>query len=229
MQSNPLTHSTDGQTASTSQTEVRKTIRLGIETPLHALRASLEEMGKDFPVDAPQIAPLTRALQLIDTVNRNVQVLSAMAAPADFVPLRCTMDELARSAVRGTSATIRDRIFFAVEDPKVFTKVDGPSFSRWLSNLLQASVSRQGEALLRATTREGRAIFSLVSRPNPEQDSRQMELTTPFRREEDELLLQVAESEILRMGGTFERSFSTPGTTRVTASLPLEQPVEGAA
>lgn len=229
MHGNSLQQSTDESTFGTSSREIQTRIRSGIETPLHALRAALEAMGKDFPAEAQQSRSLERALALIDKVDRNVQVLASLASPGDLTPLRCTLDELARSAVRATTSSVRERVYFAVESPDVFTKVDGPCFSRWLSHLIQASVARQGEALLRAQVEDGDAVFTLVSRPYFEDESQGGLPDAPVRRADDELLLQVAEQEIRRMGGTFELMAISRGTTQVKARLPLESRIEGAA
>jgi len=214
---------------SSSSHDVRTTIRRGIETPLHALRACLESLGKEFPADSSQTQSLRKAVGLIETVGRNVQVISALAAPHEPVPLRCTLDELARSAVRATSTSVRERVFCAVEDKGAFTCVDGPSFSRWLSHLIHASVAGRGQALLRVQVIGGKAVFTLVAGLGQESCFGNRAAPDPFRRSDDELLLRVAEQEIQRMGGTFERSTSAPGNFQLTARFPLDQPIEGAA
>ena len=166
---------------------------------------------------------------LIDTLERNIEVLTAIAAPSEIVPLRCTLDELARSAVRATPKYIQDCVLIAVENPEVMTSVDGPKFCGWLSNLVHACVSGQREALLRGQVEDDEAVFNLISLPRQRGGSALESAGNAFRRSEDELLLQVAEQEIVRMGGSFEHQTLDLGTNQISVRLPIEESTEGVA
>ncbi|MFT7670500.1 MAG: hypothetical protein ACI8X5_003209 [Planctomycetota bacterium] len=219
MQSNTLQQTSTPSNACTQAAEVRASIRRGIETPLAALRASLEELGRGLQQGSSQANTLDRAVDLIESVGRNVQVLATLAAPTDEAPLCCTLDELARSAVRSISSTVRHRVLFAVEGASSCANVDGPGFSLWLSQLISAGVANRGEALLRTKVDGSFGVFSLVCRATESKNGVNNQ----------ELLLHVANREIQRMGGTLEHLSSPSGTTQITARLPLIERVGGAA
>jgi hypothetical protein len=117
----------------------------------------------------------------------------------------------------------------ALEDSGQSVFVDGPLFSRCLSYLVHACIENQGEALLHAHIERTHAYFTVVRASNlvcADQSS----LSHPGDAQDlNELMLLVAEREIVRMGGSFDRLPSTTGAPSFSVRMPIFNRAQGAA
>lgn len=189
------------------------TIRRTVEMPFATLAASIEALGGDFPSTDDQAAHIRRALEVLKVARCGVEALVDLVAPTDQVPLACTLEELARCAVRSTPEATQASVQVALEEGSERCYVDGPRFSRCLSYLLLANVVIGDEAMLWVRRDNGRATFSLlIPAAGNHQDAQPAA----------EFMQLVAERELIRMGASLERHEWESGMTQITASLPLK-------
>lgn len=202
-------------------------IRQSLETPISALQASIEDLKRDFPEANTRGTRLGHAIELIEALRQNVHALVDLAAPDAATPLSCTLEELARAALRQAPARIRSHVELACEDSNSRLSLDGPMASRGLSYLIQAHVAPESEALLRLSCDGGDACFTLVLPPRDGDHERIDLCDASASHTGAELLSVAAEHELTRLGGTVQSTLATSGALKVSVRLPLENRVGG--
>jgi hypothetical protein len=217
----------DDASPSTEGVDLRTTLRDGIETPLSALRATLENLAKAFPASDPKAEILGNAVRSVERIARHAQTLADYTIEPRVAPLRCSLEEITRCAYAATPKDVRDRVRLAVEDPLARLFVDGPLFARCLSYLLHFSLDHRDEALLHAQARDSQAVFTVVCVPTPAGESSPPLRPPGCRVDLSDLMLLVAERQFARMGGCLERTRSTSGVQRVSVRFPLESGAGG--
>jgi len=221
------TFSTTAQDASQELGQLTAQIRRSLEAPISALQASIEDLERDFPENDARGTRLGHAIELIEALRQNVHALVDLAAPDAATPLSCTLEELARAALRQAPARIRSGVELACEDADRSLSLDGPMASRGLSYLIQAHVAPEAEALLRLSCNDGEACFTLVLSPRDGDHSRIDLCDAHTSNRGAELLSLAAEHELNRLGGTVDSTLATSGATKVSVRLPLENRVGG--
>jgi len=222
-------HQTDQGSWTREGLDLRSTLQDGLQVPLAALQASLEELAKDFPSGDPRAVTLENTVRSIVGLAHRVQSLADFAADPPHAPLPCSLEELARSAYRNTPVELRGQVHLAVEDSNQRVLLDGPLCSRLLSYLIRACTESHFEVLLHVRATHEEAIFNLVTSPVPAGTTRAPISEDTSNQGANDMVLVVAERELVRMGGRVERSQSTNGGQCISVRLPLAGVAEEAA
>ena len=229
-QSPPMTAKTlpsNPPSASLTPAGLPAQLRRSLEAPLAALIASLEGLERDFPAEDSRGARFGHAIELIESLRQNVQALVDLAAPDEAAPLTCSLEELARNALRQAPSRVRPGVVLALEQGELSLRIDGPLVSRGLSYLIQAHIAPGTCALLRAGRVGDAAQFTLVCPPRDAEHARVgLREATPIATGEA-LLSMAAERELTRLGGSVHSTLATNGALKVSVRLPLEKRVGG--
>lgn len=142
---------------------VRQALDHGLALPVAALRAAMETLWHEFPRDARIPPGVHGALQEVELLGRNVAALLELAAPPEPRPLRCSLEEVLRSAWRPLPHAWTNRLIVARPNDAGSFEVDGPLLSRALSRLLENAFEAGAEEVLLAADIEGDEVrFSVV-------------------------------------------------------------------
>lgn len=214
MSTQTLNQNTQLQSANEQSAAFGATIRRSALGSFAPLLASLEELGKEFPGSDGPAQRLGHVVEMLESTRHGVEALVDLIAPEEQQPSNCTLEELARCALRGVPVALRGDIQLALEDAHTTSCVDGARFSRCFSYLLLASLPSGREAMLHVRREQDDAAFSLLV-PAFETPNRS---GAPDR---DEFMQLVAERELVRLGGSFECHRWGNGALQFTARLPL--------
>lgn len=136
----------------------------GLDTPLHALRATMESLGHELLAHEP-IQPLRidGVLREVDRLGKNVRELVDFATPPVPRPLACTLEEIAQAARAELAPELRERVVLARCEPKAVAHVDGPLVAGCLRRLIENALEATDElVLVVARLEEGEASFAVV-------------------------------------------------------------------
>jgi len=137
----------------------------GLDTPLAALRASLETLGHELRAGVKDIQPLRieGVLGEFERLGRNVRELLDYATPPAPRPLPCTVEEILRAACTPLAADQRERVLVACVEPRAELVVDGPLLANALGRLLENALEAgSGEVLLVARREPSGTSFTVV-------------------------------------------------------------------
>lgn len=211
------------QESSPTSTEVerfRAALCAGLETPLSALRATLESLAGD----GGESASLEGALREVLHLARGVQELGEYAAPPEPQPLRCSAIEIAYAGRYQLDRPLRDRVWVANDGADSLT-VDGPLVSRALARILEHVLAAGSErALMRARNDAGSVAFAIVGDGAAIDPGAAM---LPFAQTGEHDLglgLFLARRDLELLGGSLELSRTPLGDTCAIARIPRRTP-----
>jgi signal transduction histidine kinase len=138
----------------------------GLDTPLSALRASMESLNLELVQrSTPAIAPLRLegVMREVERLGRNVRELCALAAPPVPHALHCTLEEIVSAARQHLTGEQQGRVVAARCEAQAELEVDGPLLAvclrRLIENALEAS---EGVVLIVARIEGEHATFSVI-------------------------------------------------------------------
>ncbi len=138
----------------------------GLNTPLDALRATMESLSQELQLgSAPGVRPLRidGVLREVDRLGKNVRELCEFASPPVPRPLACSLEEIVCAARAPLAPEQRARVVAARTDPGAALDVDGPLLSGCLRRLLENALeATEGPVLVIARREHGAASFSVV-------------------------------------------------------------------
>jgi K+-sensing histidine kinase KdpD len=189
--------------------------------PLAAVRVMLEELESANATDGERAVRLHATLAQVCALHRDVEALIDLAAPRRVRPLACSVEELARSALALLSTDQEARVLVDAPEIPREVEIDGPLFTDCLARVLAAALSRSGgRVLLQVVCDEGSTVFHVMERRPCGGASAAASSDEPASRTASLALgLQLAERDVKRMGGRFERGFAAAGAMRVTLAL----------
>lgn len=202
------------------------TLAHGIRTPLAALRASIEALGAKLRDHAAR-RTLQRVLGELGRVERCAEALIELTSPTPLRPLRCSLRELAQSALTTLPPGRRSRVWVALEPPAEDATpgvvVDGPVLVRALSTFLDRATEDGAEVLLHAHKEDGVTTFAIVGDLTSEhsqpvhvgEDDREDDPPRPA-----DLGIEIAERDVSRMGGRVQVHRATAEHRCVIVSIP---------
>ena len=200
--------------------DVQGTIRRDIDAPLAVLRASMEALSVELGAEDPRGTILDGAVEQIVRLGRSVQALVDYAVPPPLHPQDCSLEELVRSCAAQLPEDLARSLYLVFEQRSASTTVDGPLLSRCLTYLVCATVGPRDEAVLHASAQGDSLEISLLIEPNTAHRATRRETVQPALAQADDLVLALAEREIVRMGGALESTLLPSGSTRLVMRLP---------
>ena len=214
-----------------SDRELSTALKQALDLPLSALRVSMEALfheldGRTAAVSLPSV------LTNVSRLERSVQDLISYATTPRPLPLRCTVDEIARSASSELPRPLRERVLHARHGTNDALHVDGPMLSRCLRRLIENALEAGSSCVLVNRRREEDGASFTVIDTAPEELNPEWAIV-PFhtkRANHIGLGLPLVHRDLLSMGGTLSL-FATPrGSTCVEVRVPDGSPEqEGAA
>ena len=137
----------------------------GLNTPLAALRATMESLGGEVLQGGHRVKPLRidGVLREVDRLGKNVRELCELAAPPVPLPSSCSLQEIVSSARSGLSLEQRARVIAARTEPGAAIVVDGPLLTTCLRRLLENALeATDGPVLVVARREKGQASLSVI-------------------------------------------------------------------
>jgi signal transduction histidine kinase len=127
----------------------------GLDTPLAALRASMESLGQEM-LSTRAVKPLRidGVLREVDLLGKNVRELCELASPPVPHALACSLEEIVSSARAGLSPEQRARVIAARTEPGARLQVDGPLLAACLRRLIENALEAAGGSVLVVLRRE---------------------------------------------------------------------------
>lgn len=194
-----------------------------LKCPLSALRASIESLAAELGSDDPHGRLLEGALSQVTRLARDVQALVDYATPRPVAPLACSLDEIARCALRMLPHESRGRVDYAHPKTRSWLEVDGPLLTQCLEHLLQAALEAgPGPLLLQARREPQRALFVLVREDRAGSFEPQTADLDAAGGTSRDVGLALARRDIARLGGALHVLHTARGVTCVTVEVPLE-------
>ena len=148
-----------------SDESVSRALAQGLDTPLAALRATMESLTHELD-QKRGVLPSQRmdgVLREVDRLGKNVRELCDYAAPPVLRPLACSLAEIVEAARAQLTPEQRDRVVVARCEAGAGLEVDGPLLSSCLRRLLENALEATEEvALVVARIEHGAASFSVV-------------------------------------------------------------------
>ena len=186
--------------------------------PLAALRASLESLAHDTEPPSPARL-LRRALAEVVRLERRVEALAGLVGPPALHPVACTVEEVARAALRRLSERDRARVWLALEHGEHPLAVDAASLARILAALLGERVRRAPcELLLHSCCDAARVTFTIID----DLAATEAELPDAGETTDDPSLeLLLAKREADRMGGSVRVERVTSEHRSTSLEIPL--------
>ena len=193
----------------------------GLDLPLSALRASMESLNRMLPADVNGNGPLEGALDEVRRLGRNVRDLMEFTSPPNPLPMRCTANEIAMSAMRGLAPEHRSRVTVARVEAGGTMRADAPLLARNLRRLLQNALEAgTGDVFLIVRRESGKTSFSVTDRSSHSFDTRNAR--SPFQSSKARHLglgLALTERDVALMNGTLELRCS-PSRTYARVTIP---------
>jgi len=137
----------------------------GLDTPLSALRASLETLGHELRAGVKDIQPLRieGVLGEFERLGRNVRELLDYATPPEVRPLACSLEEIVRAACAPLDVLARERVLVARVEPGSEITVDGPLLATALRRLIENALEAgTGQVLVVARREPAGTSFSVT-------------------------------------------------------------------
>ena len=148
------------------QDSLARALSQGLDTPVAALRATVESLEMEIQQQGSESLPPQRldgVLREVNRLERNVRELCDYAGAPVPRPLACSLEEIVKSARAQIPAEQRRRVITARCEPEVSIQVDGPLLSRCLHRLLENALEATDElVLVVARLESGRATFSVI-------------------------------------------------------------------
>ncbi|MCE9593735.1 MAG: hypothetical protein K8S98_06045 [Planctomycetes bacterium] len=200
--------------------ELGLTVTRILKTPLAALRASMESLAKNLDANDPRRELLSGALAEVTRLGRDVEALASYAAPRPLAPLACSVEEILQGAVARLSIRDASRVTLARPAASITLVVDGPLLSTALAQLMRAALESSGDDVLFQARVDGdRTTFVVVSGGDP---LRVVDPRSSRSHQEASLNLglELAQRDVIRMGGEFAREASDAGRVCVRVRIP---------
>ena len=197
----------------------------GLDTPLSALRATMESFGHELQAVSvrPAMRPqrLAGVLQEVERLGKNVRELCDFAAAPVPQALACTLDEIVTSARAQLWPEQREQVVAACE-ANVSIDVDGPLLAGCLRRLLENALEATDELVLLVARRAGDgASFTVVddapSALGPDWQVVPFQTTKPNHLG---LGLALTQRDVALIDGRLEFLSSPGGQTCVRISIP---------
>jgi signal transduction histidine kinase len=138
----------------------------GLDTPLAALRATMESLTQELEMKRGAGVPPLRidgVLREVDRLGKNVRELCDFAAPPVPRPLPCSLVEIVEAARAQLTPEQRARVVVARCEAGAGLEVDGPLLAGCLRRLLENALEATEElVLVVARLEHGEASFSVV-------------------------------------------------------------------
>ncbi len=137
----------------------------GLDTPLVALRATMESLGQEMLFGGQTVKPLRidGVLREVDRLGKNVRELCELASPPVPLPLTCSLEEIVSAARAAHTPVHRRRVIAARAEPGAAIEVDGPLLSACLRRLIENALeAADGLVLVVARRERDRVSFSVV-------------------------------------------------------------------
>lgn len=213
----------------TSETAfLSRALAQGLDTPLSALRASLETIGQELRSGAKDIQPLRieGVLGEFERLGRNVQELLDYATPPEVRPLSCSLEEIVQAARAPLSPESKERVVVARIEPGTRLEVDGPLLATALRRLIENALEAGSGTVLVVARREGACTsFSVVDDASGFGPDWQ---PTPFRTTKPNHLglgLALTRRDVGLLGGRLEFLRTPGGETCVRIHLESKETV----
>jgi len=202
------------ETAPFERSALERFVEHEIRTPLAALRARLESLARGLAGDESVKPAVSRVLAELARIQDNVDTVCELAVPHTPDPLRCSLEEIARSSLQQLPCESRRRVRLAKDSAPRALVVDGHHLSHALAHLLRGAL-REGpdEILLHTLEDEEFAYFVISCEVAPR--------TTSARQTAD-IRLSLAKREIERMGGLIDDQRSSQRIRSVSVRFPLQ-------
>ncbi len=138
-------------------------LRQGLDLPLTALRASMEALRLELSRDGIAGRRIHGVLREVERLSENARSLLDFATLPEPRPLRCSVEEILRSARSALDAGQRPRVLVAPVQGRTFLDVDGPLLSNCLRRLAENALEAGSEhVLLVGRLAERQATFSVI-------------------------------------------------------------------
>jgi len=138
----------------------------GLNTPLDALRASMESLGQELLLGSPGPVPPLRidgVLREVDRLGKNVRELCEFATQPVPRPLTCSLEEIVAAARAPLADEQRTRVIAARTEPGAALDIDGPLLAGCLRRLLENALEATSGLVLVIARRAGEtASFTVV-------------------------------------------------------------------
>jgi signal transduction histidine kinase len=206
---------------------ISRALGQGLNTPLAALRATMESLRNELElVRAVPARRIDGVLGEVERLGRNVRELCAFAARPVPTPTPCTLAEVVLAARAQIPSEQRERVVIARCASAEPIRVDGPLLAECLRRLLDNALEATDEPVLVVARREGgQAIFSVLDdapsafdpawRPVPFLSTKPNHLG---------LGLTLAQRDVALLGGRLEFLSTPEGSTCVRISIPSQEP-----
>jgi signal transduction histidine kinase len=151
--------------APASDASFSQALSKGLDTPLVALRATMESLSQEIRHTTPVVPSLRidGVLREVDRLGKNVRELCEYATPPVPRPLACTLEEIVSAARAPLAPEQRERVLVARTEPGSSLEVDGPLLASCLRRLLENALeATEGTVLVVARCTRGTASFSVV-------------------------------------------------------------------
>lgn len=137
----------------------------GLDTPLAALRATMESLTQELQQRTGALQPLRLdgVLREVDRLGKNVRELCDLASPPVPRPLTCSLEEIVHAARAQLAPEQRRRVVAARCEPGAALDVDGPLLASCLRRLLENALEATEEVVLVVARRTpDTASFSVI-------------------------------------------------------------------
>lgn len=137
----------------------------GLETPIAALRASMESLSQALREDSAEArsARVDWALREVELIGRNVRGLCDFASPPVPRPLACSLEEIVSAARQRLTPEQRERVLMARCAARMAVRVDGPLLAECLLRLIENALEASEGLVLIVARTEGTCVsFSVI-------------------------------------------------------------------
>lgn len=135
----------------------------GLELPLQAIRASVENLHHEFGHEPVGARRLDGVLRGVERLGRNVDGLVELASPPTPRPLSCTLCEIVGAARLALREEDRARVLIACTPDDERRRLDGPLVSICLRRLIENSLEAGSDSVLvTASHSGGQARFAVL-------------------------------------------------------------------
>lgn len=200
----------------------------GLETPIAALRASMESLNQELwqnKREGPPSFRLDGVLREVELIGHNVRELCAFATPPVPRPLSCSLEEIVSAASQHLPPEQRSRVLAArcAEDRRL--QVDGPLLSSCLRRLIENALeATEGSVLVVARLEKGQASLSVIDdAPNAFEPGWQ---PAPFHSTKPNHLglgLALAQRDVALLNGRLEFLSAPGGETCVRITIQTKE------
>lgn len=196
----------------------------GLDTPLVALRASLESLGQELRQGTTRLPPLRieGVLGEFERLGKNVRQLLEYATPPAVHALECSLEEIVQAACTPLTPEQKERVVHARIESGPDLVVDGPLLSACLRRLLENALEASEGQVLVVARREGtRTTFSVIDEAGSDPFGPQWQ-PTPFQTTKPNhigLGLALTQRDVALLGGRLEFLRNPGGETCVRITL----------